>query len=164
MGKPNYVCNLCKKDFSRKSNANRHDLNQHQGLAEIIRVGDHKLREKGFSAKENPDSNILFYEHPKKAHLFDILEKLVPRFEEMEQALSSSNSEDKQKIWAQAIMRAISSPDPIRSMTRSADAIRKGRSVRRMINCVAFSLEVDRTNAEEMLKNMLFRRKGEVHF
>ena len=52
MGKPNYVCSLCKKDFSRKSNANRHDLSQHQGLAQIIPVGDYKLREKGFLSKQ----------------------------------------------------------------------------------------------------------------
>ena len=164
MGKPNYVCTFCKKDFSRKSNANRHNFSQHQGLAKIISVGDHKLREKGIFAKENSNSNTFPYDDPKKARLFDILEKLVPRFEEMEKVLSYSNSEGKQDIWARAIMHAISSPDPIRSMTRSLDSIRKGRSVRSMIDCVASSQGVSRTNAEEILKNMLFRPKGEVHF
>jgi hypothetical protein len=164
MGKSNYVCTFCKKDFSRKSNANRHDLNQHQGLAEIIRVGDHKLREKGFFAKKNSNSNTFLYDDPKKARLTEILEKLVPRFEEMEKVLYYSNSEGKQEIWARAIMRAISSPDPIRSMTRSVDAIRKGRSVPRMMDCVASSLGVSRTEVEEILKDMLFRPKGEVHF
>jgi hypothetical protein len=164
MGKSNYVCTFCKEDFSRKSNANRHNFTQHQGLAEIIGVGDHKLREKGIFAKENSNSNTFLYDDPKKAQLYDILEKLVPRFEEMEKALSYSNSEGKQDIWAQAIMHAISSPDPIRSMIRSLDSIRKGRSVRSMIDCVASSLGVSRTNAEEILKNMLFRPKGEVYF
>jgi hypothetical protein len=158
------VCTLCKKDFSRKSNANRHDLSQHQGLAEIIRVGDHKLREKGIFDKKNSNSNTFLYDDPKNARLSDILEKLVPKFEEMEKVLSYSNSKGKQDIWARAIMRAISSPDPIRSMTRSLDAIRKGRSVPIMIDCVASSLGVSRTNAEEILKNMLFRPKGKVHF
>lgn len=73
----------------------------------------------------------------------------------MEQALSNSNSEDKQKIWGMAIIRAISSPDPIYSMTRSVDAIRKGSSVPAMINCVALALGVTRAAAEEMLKNMV---------
>ncbi len=164
MGKSNYVCTLCRKDFSRKSNANRHNFSQHQGLAEIISVGDHKLREKGIFAKENSNSNTFLYHDRKKARLIDILEKLVPRFEEMEKVLSYSNSEGKQDISAQAIMQAISSPDPICSMTRSLDAIRKGGSVRRMIDCVASSLGVSRTNAEEILENMLFRPKGEVYF
>ena len=164
MGKSNYVCTVCKKDFSRRSNANRHNLFQHQGLAEIISVGDHKLRERGIFTKENSNSNAFLYDDPKKARLFDILEKLVPRFEEMEEILSDSNSKGKQAIWAQAIIQAISSPDPIRSMNRSVDAIRKGRSVPRMIDCVASSLRVDRTNAEEILKNMLFRPKGKVRF
>jgi hypothetical protein len=164
MGKSNYVCTLCRKDFSRKSNANRHNFSQHQGLAEIISVGDHKLREKGIFAKENSNSNTFLYHDRKKARLIDILEKLVPRFEEMEKVLSYSNSEGKQDIWARAIMHAISSPDPIRSMTRSLDAIRKGGSVRRMIDSVASSLGVSRTNAEEILENMLFRPKGEVYF
>lgn len=52
MGKPNYVCSLCKKDFSRKSNANRHDLSQHQGKAEIIRIGEHVLRKRVFTQKQ----------------------------------------------------------------------------------------------------------------
>ena len=155
MGKSNYVCTICKKDFSRKSNANRHDLSQHQGLAEIIRVGDHKLREKGIFNKENSNSNTFLYDDTKKARLFDVLEKLAPKFEEMEKALSYSNSKGKQEIWAQAIMHAISSSDPIRSMTRSVDSIRKGRCVPMMLDCVASSLRVSRANAEEILKNML---------
>jgi hypothetical protein len=44
------------------------------------------------------------------------------------------------------------------------DAIRKGRSVPRMMDCVASSLGVSQTEVEEILKDMLFRPKGEVHF
>jgi hypothetical protein len=155
MGKPNYVCSLCKKDFSRKSNANRHDLSQHQGLAQIIPVGDYKLREKGFFVKANYNSNRSFYIDPKKARLFETLEKLVPRFEEMEQALPNNNSEDKQKDLGQVIINAISSPDPIRSMNGSLDATRKGSSVPKMMNCVALSLGVTRNVAEEILASMV---------
>jgi hypothetical protein len=155
MSKPNYVGSLCKKDFTRKSNANRHDLNQHQGLAEIVRVGDYKLGEKGFFAKPKFRNDRLSNIDPKEARLFDILEKLVPRFEEMEQALSHSNSNEIRMIWGDAIIHAISSPDPIRAMTRSFSEIREGRSVRKMINCVALSLGVSRTHAQEILKNMI---------
>jgi hypothetical protein len=100
MGKPNYVCSLCKKDFSRKSNANRHGLGQHEGKAEIIRIGEHVLKEKGFHAKASYKSD---WSHmgPQKARLYDALENLVPRFKEMEQALSNCSSEEKQKISGQ---------------------------------------------------------------
>jgi|SRR5215217_7752298 len=153
MGKPNYVCSVCKKNFSRKSNANRHSLSQHQGLAQIIPVGG---RENGFwFPKANYNSNRSFYEDPKKARLFDILEKLVPRFEEMEKALSNYSSEDKQEISGRVIMQAISSPDPILSMNRSLDVVRKGRLVPKMINCVALSLGVPQTAAEELLASMV---------
>ena len=155
MSKPNYLCTMCKKDFGRKANAKRHDLTQHHGLAEIIRVGDYKIKDRGFHAMLSHNRNRFSDEDPKKARLYDVLEKLVPRFEEMEKAMSNSNSKDKQKIWADAIIHAISSPDPIRSMTRSLVAIRKGSSVPRMIDCVAISLEVNRDSAEETLKEML---------
>jgi hypothetical protein len=125
--------------------------------------GTTNFEKRVFLPKKIPIATHL-YDDPKKARLFDILEKLVPRFEEMEKVLSNSNSEDKQDIWAQAIVHAISSPDPIRSMTRSLDSIRKGRSVRSMIDCVASSQGVSQTNAEEILKNMVFRPKGEVYF
>ena len=154
MGKPNYVCSLCKKDFSRKSNANRHDLSQHQGKAKIIRIGEHVPKEKGFLAKASYKSD---WSHmgPQKARLYDTLEKLVPKFEELEQALSNSSSEEKQEILGEVIKLAISSPDPIRSMNGKLEAIRKGSSVRRMINCGALSLGVPLTAAEEMLASMV---------
>jgi hypothetical protein len=154
MGKPNYVCSLIKKDFSRKSNPNRHDLSQHQGEAEIIRIGEHILKEKGFHAKASYKSDWS-YMGPQKARLYDTLEKLVPRFEEMEQALSIYSSEEKQKIIGDTIILAISSPDPIRSMNGKLEAIRKGSSVRRMINCAALSLEVPPSAAKEMLASMV---------
>ena len=73
----------------------------------------------------------------------------------MEKALSNTSSKDKQKISANAIIHAISSPDPIRTLTKSLVAIRKVSSVPRMIDCVAFSLEVNRNSAEETLKELL---------
>ena len=154
MGKPNYVCSLCKKDFSRKSNANRHDLSQHQGKAKIIRIGEYVLKEKGFLAKASYKSD---WSHmgPQKARLYDTLEKLVPKFEELEQALYYNSSEEKQRILGEVIKLAISSPDPIRSMNGNLEAIRKGSSVRRMINCGALSLGVPLTAAEEMLASMV---------
>ena len=87
--------------------------------------------------------------------MFETLEKLVPRFEEMEQALPNNNSEDKQKDLGQVIINAISSPDPIRSMNGSLDATRKGSSVPKMMNCVALSLGVTRNVAEEILASMV---------
>jgi hypothetical protein len=150
MSKPNYLCTMCKMDFGRKANAKRHDLTQHHGLAEIIRVGDYKIKGIGFHNRNRPSE-----EDPKKSRLYDVLEKLVPIFEEMEKALSNSSSKDKQKIWGDAIIHAISSPDPVRTMTRSLVAIRKGSSVPRMIDCVAISLGVNRNSAEETLKELL---------
>jgi hypothetical protein len=146
------VCDLCKRDFSRKSNAIRHDLSVHQGRAEIIRVGDHKLEERGLRIKANKNSSGWPFHDTKKARLYDILEKLVPRFEEMERSLSSDHSwEYRQTTCGQAIIHAVSSPDPIRAMARSADSVRKGRSVPKMIECVAFTLKVSETVAEETL-------------
>jgi hypothetical protein len=155
VSKPNYVCSLCKRDFSRKSNANRHDLNQHQGFAEIIPVGDHILREKNFVAKTKYRNEGLSDVDPKEVPLINILEKLVPKFEEMERVLSNPNLKEKEMLCSQAIINAISSPDPIRAMTRSVAAARKGRSVHQMISYVALSLGVSPIKAREILRNMI---------
>lgn len=155
MGKPNYICSSCKKDFSRKSNAKRHDLTQHQGFAEIVSVGDYRLREKSFVAKTKYRTDGPSDIDPKEARLTDILEKLAPRFEEMERVLSHHNLNEKEMIRGKAIIHAISSPDPVRFMTRYVDTLRKGRSVPLMINCVALSLSASPANARETLKNMI---------
>jgi hypothetical protein len=73
----------------------------------------------------------------------------------MERVLAHSNPEEKQMIWGQAIIHAISSPDPMGYTTRYVSSIRAGRSVPKMINCVALSLGVSRTHAQEILKNMI---------
>jgi hypothetical protein len=54
----------------------------------------------------------------------------------MEQALANSKPEEKQRIGGQAIIKAISSPDPIRYMTRYISSIRKAGSVPKMLNWV----------------------------
>jgi hypothetical protein len=158
MGKPNYVCDSCKADFSRKSNAVRHTLSIHRGQAEIIRVGEHKLREVGLHLKPNKNSTGWPFHDTKKARLYDILEKLVPPFEVMEQSLSSDYSmENKQAICGEAIIHAVSSPDPIRYMTRYTDSVRKSRSVIKMIKYVASTLKVSESVAEEALVNSIKR-------
>jgi hypothetical protein len=73
----------------------------------------------------------------------------------MDQTISIFSSEEKQKVWGRIIIDAISSPDPIRTMNRSLDTMRKGSSIHKMINCAALSLGVTRTIAEEMLANMV---------
>lgn len=158
VGKPNYVCGSCKADFSRKSNAVRHSLNVHKGQAEIIRVGDHKLREMGLRIKVDKNSTGWPFHDTRKEALYDILEKLVPPFEEMEQSLSSDYSmENKRVTCGQAIIHAVSSADPIRYMTKYTDSVRKGRSVRKMIKYVAFTLNVSESVAEETLVNAIKR-------
>ena len=73
----------------------------------------------------------------------------------MERGLSHANLKEKQMLCGQAIINAISSPDPIRAMTRSVVATRKGRSVPQMINYVALSLGISPIKAREILKNMI---------
>ena len=51
----------------------------------------------------------------------------------MEQALSHDNLKEKQMICGQAIINAISSPDPIRAMTRYVDANEKADQFLRLL-------------------------------
>jgi hypothetical protein len=118
-------------------------------------MGDYKLRGTSFVTKTRHRNEWVSNNDPKMTRLFDILEKLVPRFEEMERIPAPFDLKEKQIIQGHAIIRAISSPDPVRNMTREVDSLRKGRSIPAMINCVAMSLGVSKTDVREILRNLI---------
>ena len=176
MGRPHYVCSSCKHNFTRIWNANRHIINQHQSLAEIIPIGDFLLEQKShldeyfrypslspksYQQLPNQNSNISTYpdEDDRQVILLDnTLAKLAPYVEELGQLLLQQYPpESMQKIQGTYIMTALSSRDPIRHMDQLVKSLRRGRTSGMMIHKVAESQGVSFIQAEKILLQLLSR-------
>ena len=101
MGRARYVCSGCRKDFTRMWNATRHKINQHQGLTEIVPLGESLLRQREHlnflsprlsrSRDEqltNSGNNTITEDgDPGENLLNNTLSKLAPKVEELDQLL-----------------------------------------------------------------------------
>lgn len=155
MGRPRYICNTCKKDFTRKWNAFRHRNDQHQGLAEIIPLGEFSLRQSYHLNFLGPNQQHTMDDNPEEILLDDTLSKLAPRVEELGQLLSYNYDRAAKNFEGNVIMRAISSSDPIKQFDESLTSIRKGVKCGMVTSKVASYLGVSPSNAETIIRCML---------
>ena len=90
MGRPRYMCNACRKDFTRKWNATRHRTQQHQGLAEIIPLGEFLLRQSNHLnfLPKGLDQQRLVHDDHEEIMLDDTISKLAAKVEELEELVS----------------------------------------------------------------------------
>jgi hypothetical protein len=175
MGRPHYVCSSCKHNFTRMWNANRHITNQHQGLAEIIPIGDFllgqkshldgysrypSLSSKSFQRLPNSSSNTPIYldEDRQETLLDNTLVKLAPKVEELGQLLLQQYSpEYMQRLQGTHIMTALGSRNPIGHMDQLVKSLQRGRTSAMMIHKVAASLGVSSMQAEKILRELSSR-------
>lgn len=138
MARSHYVCSVCRQNFTRIWNANRHRLIQHQGLAEIIDTEDFLLKEKSHFNRYSENSKLSSNKHEQlliskdntathqdeETLLTDTLTKLAPKVEELDRLLLHRYTEElKQKIQGGLIMDAIASRDPIYAIDQSIKSI-----------------------------------------
>lgn len=171
MGKPRYICNTCRCDFTRLWNANRHRFNQHHGLAEIMPIGDFLLRDKHSDSEYSKLSKNICKQSPifrgnTVAHvdeddletlLGDTLAKLAPKVNELDALLPALwTTEDKEKFLGNNIARAIAAPDPIYRFDQLVKSVRRGTTSGRMIHLAAKSLGLSSLQAERILQQTLY--------
>jgi hypothetical protein len=175
MGRARYVCSACMKDFTRMWNATRHKINQHQGLTEIIPLGESLLRQRNHLNLLSPrlsrsrheqltisgSNTISEDEDPGEILLNDTLSKLAPKVEELDQLLSRDYSADLiQKFEGSIIMKALSSPDPVKNFNETVISIRRGVRSGKVIKQAALYLGVSPMHAETILRRLLSSSRG----
>jgi hypothetical protein len=156
-------------------NATRHKINQHQGLAEIVPLGESLLRQRKHLNFLSPrlsssrdeqltisGSNTITEDGDPRENLLDnTLSKLAPKVEELDQLLSRDYSADViQKIGGSTIMKALSSPDPVKNFNDTVSGIRRGVRSGRMIKRIALYLGVSPMHAEIILRCLPSMSRG----
>jgi|GEM_PF-1473185 len=156
MVRTHQICSICSREFTRKSNAERHNENLHASQAHIVPLkefrfgglGRHVRNTKiGFSPTPNS--------HKKEDLLTDVLERIGKEFEGCEHEVMSLPPQDRADILTQVIILAVRSADPKESMRKSLKSMRRNNLSLKMIRYVATALDLPFFAAKNHLINTL---------
>jgi hypothetical protein len=156
MVRAHQICSICSREFTRKSNAERHNENLHASQAHIIPLkefrfgglGRHVRNTKmGFSSTTNS--------HKKEDLLTDVLERIGKEFEGCEHEIMLLPFQDRADILTQVIIFALRSEDPKESMRKFLKSMRRNNLSLKMIHYVATGLDLPYYAAKHLLINTL---------
>jgi hypothetical protein len=156
------ICLVCHQDFTRKSNAERHNKVIHDGNAKIISVNDFlygPLDNLSDSARQGPALSVQHNRdnEPGDDILVLTLEKIRKEYLELEEELKFLPSDQRDVLLGVAVYNAICSPDAKQSMQRSLSSHRRRGfgSISRMIRCVSLSTNLPPVATQKMLRTQL---------
>ena len=150
----NYSCNSCKKNFSRKWNALRHNEQIHHGLAIIFNVKTGTL----FKNSNDPnnvacESYELDREEP---IILDVFGRLIQSFEEIERALSGDIQQiERTKYLSNVIIGALSSSDPVQSIQNILNFSHSIKGKAKMISYVSEGMNIQPHQADILLTKLI---------
>jgi hypothetical protein len=152
MVRAHQICSICYREFTRKSNAERHNENLHASQAHIIPLKEFRFgglarnRKLGFSSTNG---------HKEEDLLTDVLEGIGKEFEGCEHQLMQLPLHDRAEILAQVITFALRSEDPKQSMRKFLKSMRRNNLSLKMIRYVAAGLDLPFYAAKQLLINIL---------
>jgi hypothetical protein len=152
MARAHQICSICYREFTRKSNAERHNENLHASQAYIIPLSEFRFgglarnKKLGFSSTNG---------HKEEDLLTDVLEGIGKEFEGCEHHLLPLPFHDRAEILAQVITFALRSEDPKQSMRKFLKSIRRNNLSLKMIQYVAAGLDLPFYVAKQLLINIL---------
>ncbi len=142
-----YRCNRCKRNFSRKWNALRHNEQTHHGLAIIF-----NMKTGGLFKNSNGSNNGTGkpYKHKDDEQIItDIFGRLIQPFEELEKALSGEVQQiELTNYLSDTIIGALSSSDPVKSIQDTLNFSHSIKARKKMVSYVARGMNISSHQAE----------------
>jgi hypothetical protein len=148
-----YSCTGCKKKFSRKWNALRHNNQIHHGLAIIYDIST------GWASKDNEDTNILKLSEPQDSWstdqaILNILGKMLQPLMELENNLIIPEPQ-KTEFFATLIMGSLISSDPVKMIQNAVEFNRSIRGKSKVISYISRSKQIDPIQAEVYVNSLI---------
>lgn len=150
-----YGCNKCKKRFSRKWHALRHNESIHHGLAIIF---NHQL---GPIFKNHSNSDTLSSQDPFRLEteaeqkVLDVFGKIIDSFEELEKLVSHWPELQRIKFLSDIVITALMSPNPVKLLHDAIDFNRSLYGKAKIVNYVARSSIVNPIQADVYLTELI---------
>jgi hypothetical protein len=148
-----YTCNSCKKNYSRKWNALRHNEQIHHGLAIIFNKKTGVLF-KNSNASDNEVGEP--YEHEGDEQIIlDIFGRLIQPFEELEKALGDVPQINRTNYLLNIIIGALSSSDPVKSIQSTLNFSHSIKGKVKIVSYVAQGMNISSHQADLYLAELI---------
>ena len=148
-----YKCNRCKRNFSRKWNALRHNEQTHHGLAIIF-----NMKTGGLFKNNNGSNNQTGkpYKHKDDEQIItDIFGRLIQPFEELEKALGNVQPIKRTNYLSSIIIRALSSSDPVKMIQNMLNFNHSIKGKVKIVSYVAQGMNISPDQAEIYLAKLI---------
>lgn len=166
--KRNYNCTICKKKFSRRWNANRHNNTIHAGLSIIydnetgVRINSKQPYHANSTVKgEEPETN--------EKLILDIVGKMLQPFEELEILYIHKSEHEKIKNLSELLVEALSTSNPVRALNDALEYQRSLRAKIKFIEYISTSMNVHSNIAASHLtdlikRNRYYKKKAKIEY
>lgn len=148
---PNHFCSICRQEFSRKSNATRHNDRLHKSQGEIIPL--RRFLYDKLSGKYRPGVLSSIDQQNDDEVLTEALVRMEKEFRACEEELSNLPNLEKANIIADIVTRSLRTEDPKKSMQSYLNGIRRNNLRLRAIQYVASALNLTPQAAKVILIN-----------
>lgn len=151
----NYICNQCKKEFSRKWNILRHNKQIHQGLAIVYN------KTTGLTIRDSTDSDgtPFFKSLAEDLNIGNICGKLLKPLSELESVFVDSPESERNRYLSTLIVAALDDPDPIGLIRSNLYAKRSAKGKEKIVSYLAKGMNMNNVQAEHYLKEMIKNSK-----
>jgi len=154
-----YGCNKCKRKFTRKWNAFRHNENVHSGLATIfnnqtgIISNNTDYTDKRISAIDPPD------EYSKESQIeqrvMEIYGKMIKPVEDLEKIYWNNPEPQRNRFLSDSIIMALMSSDPVKSLYDTINFTRSVLGKIKIVQYVSKNLQMNPVQAEGYLTDLI---------
>lgn len=174
MGKAIYKCSICKKTFSRKSNAERHNIDIHNEMAVIYNKENELVSDNRTITTKNTEAVTLSrgfninafktsYLKPSSVDedatdeekVLKVFGKMLPLVEELDKGLSDLPHAERINRVAELIILSLSSPNPFRLIKNAINFHQTIAGMKKASYFVAASKKISPAQAQEILRTSI---------
>ncbi len=173
MGKSIYQCTICKKTFSRKSNAERHNIDIHNEMADIYNSenelvsGRRTITTKNTEAKQlsngfNINALKAKYSNPSvdedindEEKILKVFGKMYPLIEELDKSLSHLPPAQRIDTVAELIILSLSTTNPFKLIKNAINFHHSIAGMNKASYFVALSKKISPSQAQEILRTSI---------
>jgi hypothetical protein len=152
MGTRSYICTMCKRKFSRKWNALRHNLTAHSNLSKIVlnstksrlplnhsTYAKNALKNKPEYLQSNYESqdaedyleNLLLEETSRiDSKILKIIGQMIKPYLELEASLNYMNTQDKASVLSGCFISSLSSNNPVKYLCEISEVYRSNQGLK----------------------------------
>ncbi|MGC2309755.1 MAG: hypothetical protein WA461_15235 [Nitrososphaeraceae archaeon] len=155
MARAHQICSICYREFTRKSNAERHNENLHASHAHIIPLGEFRFGGGGLHVRNKVGLSSTNGNKKKEDLLNDVFERIGKDFEGCEHEFMILSDHDRAECLSLVIIFALRSEDPKQTMRAFLKGLKKFSLSLKMIRYVETGLGLSYYAAKQLLINTL---------